>query len=128
MDRIDLHVEVDGVTYEEIKNNEDEESSESIRARVNKARKLQYERFKNQKNHCNSKMNNEMLKKTCALDNECENLVKDAFEKLSLSARAYYRILKVARTIADLEESAEIKAAHIAEAIQYRALDQKYWI
>jgi magnesium chelatase family protein len=128
MDRIDLHVEVDGVTYEEIKNNEDEESSESIRARVNIARKLQYERFKNQKNYCNSKMNNEMLKKICVLDNVSESLVKDAFEKLSLSARAYYRILKVARTIADLEESAEIKAEHIAEAIQYRALDQKYWV
>lgn len=128
MDRIDLHVEVDGVTYDDIKSTEEEECSADIRGRVNKARKIQLERFKGFKNYCNSKMNNAMTKEFCKLDESSENLLKTAFETLSLSARAYDRILKVARTIADLEGKEDISAEHIAEAIQYRSLDQKYWI
>ncbi|MDD3397435.1 MAG: YifB family Mg chelatase-like AAA ATPase [Clostridia bacterium] len=128
MDRIDLHVEVDGITYDDIKNNDEEECSADIRKRVNSARKIQLERFKNHKNYCNSKMSSAITKKFCVLDDSSEKLLKSAFETLSLSARAYDRILKVARTIADLEEKAEISAEHIAEAIQYRSLDQKYWI
>lgn len=128
MDRIDLHVEVDGVTYDDIKSNNEEESSADIRKRVNNARKIQLERFKGLKNYCNSKMSSAMTKKFCVLDDSSENLLKNAFETLCLSARAYDRILKVARTIADLDEKSEISAEHIAEAIQYRSLDQKYWI
>lgn len=128
MDRIDLHVEVDGITYDNIKSSDEEECSADIRNRVNKARKIQLERFKFCKNYCNSKMNSAMTKSFCELDDSSEKLMKSAFETLSLSARAYDRILKVARTIADLEGNQKISAEHIAEAIQYRSLDQKYWI
>lgn len=127
MDRIDLHIEVDNVTYEEIKSNEDEESSASIKERVNKAREIQLKRFNNSKIYSNSKMNTSQIKKYCKLDSESEEMIKTAFDKLSLSARAYNKILKIARTIADLENSEEIKAEYLAEAITYRSLDQKYW-
>ena len=127
MDRIDIHIEVDNVTYEQLKSEEREESSESIKKRVDKARQIQNERFKNAKNHCNSKMNTTQTKEFCKLDEMGEMLLRNAFDKLKLSARAYDRILKVSRTIADLEGSENIKANHIAEAISYRTLDRKYW-
>lgn len=127
MDRIDLHVEVDSISYDEIKSTQLAESSESIRNRVNKARNIQLKRFQGKKVYCNGKMNNVDTKNYCKLDAEGEEMIRLAFENLSLSARAYDKILKVARTIADLEGSEMIKTDHLAEAIQYRSLDQKYW-
>ena len=129
MDRIDLHVEVDGVTFDELHTNEKlEESSATIRERVNKARKIQLERFKGTNTKCNAKMTTEQVNEFCALSPESEELIKEAFTRLNLSARAYNRILKVARTIADLDNSENIEFQHIAEAIGYRSLDKKYWI
>lgn len=126
MDRIDLHVEVDSVSYEELNSNSEEESSSIIKERVDKARKIQLERFKNSKNYCNSKMSVALCKKYCKLDQECQELMKMAFTTLHLSARAHDKILKVARTIADLDGCENIRCEHIAEAIQYRSLDDKY--
>lgn len=127
MDRIDIHIEVDNVTYAQLKSEEKEESSKDIKARVDKARKIQLERFKNDKIYCNAKMNVSLVKKYCNLDEQGEFLLRTAFDRLKLSARAHDRILKVARTIADLEGSENIKQEHIAEAISYRSMDRKYW-
>ena len=127
MDRIDLHVEVDAISYDELKTKNEGESSSSIKERVSKAKKVQSERFKNSKNHNNAKMSHADTKKYCALDTAGEEMIKMAFDALKLSARAHDRILKVARTIADIEGSENIEALHIAEAIQYRSLDRKYW-
>ena len=128
MDRIDLHVEVDSVSYDDLTSKREEESSVNIKNRVNKARQIQVERFKDSKIFSNAKMNVVQTKKYCNLSADAEALVKNAFDKLKLSARAHDRILKVARTIADLAGSAEILPEHIAEAIQYRSLDRKYWL
>jgi len=128
MDRIDLHVEVDAITYDDLTSKREEETSESVKIRVNKARDIQLKRFARSKIYSNAKMNVVQAKKYCVLDDEAENLVKSAFDKLQMSARAHDRILKVARTIADLDGSEKITAAHIAEAIQYRSLDRKYWL
>lgn len=127
MDRIDLHVEVDAVTYDDLNSKGDEESSKEIKERVDKARKIQLNRFKNSKIFCNSKMNSQTTKKECKLQQESKDILKLAFENLGLSARANDKILKVARTIADLEGECDILPQHIAEAIQYRSLDGKYW-
>lgn len=127
MDRIDMHIEVDNVTYEELTNDILEESSEEIKKRVDCAREIQLNRYKNSKNFSNSKMNETQLKKYCKLDQESQEILKQAFNKLQLSARGYVRILKVARTIADLENSEDIKLEHLLEAISYRSLDKKYW-
>ncbi len=128
MDRIDLHVEVDGITYTELSNKIDEESSREIKKRVDKAREIQLKRFAGESNFCNAKMTNEHIKKYCVLDKDCATLMELAFERFNLSARAYNRILKVARTIADLDNSEKICPEHIAEAIQYRSLDKKFGI
>ena len=128
MDRIDLHIEVDAIKYEELTHRELEESSAEIKKRVNKARYIQLERFRDSKIYSNSKMGEKEFKKYCALDKECTDLLEMAFNKLNLSARAYNRILKVARTIADMEGCENIKKAHILEAIQYRSLDKKYTV
>lgn len=127
MDRIDLHIEVDAITYDDLTSTKEEENSESVKARVDKARSIQLARFEKSKIYSNAKMNVVQTKKYCVLDPDAENLVKTAFDKLKLSARAHDRILKVARTIADLDGSEKIMPAHIAEAIQYRTLDRKYW-
>lgn len=127
MDRIDLHVEVDSVSYEDLHSVKEEETSQDIRSRVQEARSLQLERFENENVYSNSKMNIKLTKKHCKLDDEGATLLKMAFENLGLSARANDKILKVARTIADLEKRANISSQHIAEALQYRALDGKYW-
>lgn len=127
MDRIDIHIEVDNVTYAQLKSEEKEECSASIKKRVDRARELQLNRYKNEKIYCNSQMNVAMVKKYCRLDEQGELLLRTAFEKLKLSARAHDRILKVARTIADLDGSENVKQEHIAEAISYRSLDRKYW-
>ena len=127
MDRIDIHVEVDNVSYSDLKSENKEESSASIKERVDKAREVQLRRFKNSKNFCNAKMSVPQTKKYCVLDEAGESLLRNAFEKLKLSARAHDRLLRVARTIADLEGEENILPSHIAEAIGYRSLDRKYW-
>ena len=124
MDRIDLHIGVSNVTYDDLSSISESESSETVRERVNKARNIQLNRFKDLGIYSNSQMNNEMIRKYCALDEQSEILVKNAFSKLNLSARSYMRILKVARTIADLAGEENIKAEHIKEALMYRNLDR----
>ncbi len=128
LDRIDLHVEVVPVTFEELSDKSLAESCESIRNRVSKAREIQNNRYENLKDiHSNAQISSATLRKVCELNDESKNLLKHAMNKLNLSARAYDRILKVARTIADLESSQDISSIHIAEAIQYRSLDREDW-
>ena len=128
LDRIDLHVEVTPVSFEELSTSKTSEKSINIRKRVINARDIQTRRFKESQNiHSNSQMNSNQLKSSCFLSEECKSLIKNAMNKLDLSARAYNRILKVARTIADLEEEHNILPNHIAEAIQYRSLDRDNW-
>lgn len=126
MDRIDLHVEVEGIEYEELSRRDLEESSAEIKKRVNRAREIQLERYKGRNMYSNSNMGQKELLEFCSLTDECSKLIERAFKILNLSARAYSRILKVARTIADLEGEKDIQASHIQEAIQYRSLDKKY--
>ncbi|MBN2857457.1 MAG: ATP-binding protein, partial [Candidatus Delongbacteria bacterium] len=126
MDRIDIHIEVPALKYDELSQKKDAEKSETIRDRVIKARKVQNERYKGRKIYCNSGMNQKDLKKYCSLDAASDSILKRAIDSLSLSARAYNRILKVARTIADLNGKESIAVEHIAEAVQYRSLDRKY--
>lgn len=128
LDRIDLHVEVDSISYSDITNKVEEEPSYMIKDRVEKARRIQLERYKEDKIFCNAKMNQKHLLKYCQLDEETKDIIKDAFDSLNLSARAYNRILKVARTIADLDNSENIRYEHILEALQYRNLENKYGI
>lgn len=125
MDRIDLHVEVQAVPYEKLADKREGESSATIRERVMKARKIQEERYKGIEGiHCNAQITPKLEKVHCKIDASGEALMKNAMEKLGFSARSYGRIFKVARTIADLENEANIQAHHIAEAIQYRSLDR----
>ncbi|MBN2639369.1 MAG: YifB family Mg chelatase-like AAA ATPase [Bacteroidales bacterium] len=127
-DRIDLHVEVVPVPFKELAEAPASERSEEIRNRVMKARKVQEKRYKNNpKVYSNAQMTHEDLNKYCQLDDGGKQLLKNAMEKLHLSARAYDRIIKVSRTIADLDESENIKPMHLAEAIQYRSLDRESW-
>jgi len=128
MDRIDLHIEVDAINYEELTQYELEEPSERIKERVNKARAIQLDRFKESKVYSNAKMSEKDFKEYCKLDKACTDLLETAFKKFNLSARAYNRILKVARTIADLDGKESIERAHLMEAIQYRTLDKKYTV
>ena len=103
------------------------ESSESIRKRVNKARQIQLERYKKYKIYSNSELTQGLIEIFCKLDSKSKKILEMSFEKLGLSARAYSRVLKVARTIADLDGKKDIEVNHLAEAIQYRSLDRKYW-
>ena len=123
-----MYIEVDGVDYSDISGEILEESSEQIKKRVDFARKIQNERYESSKIFCNSKMSNAQIKKYCKLDKECNKVLELAFDNLKLTARAYNRILKVARTIADLEGCENIEKDHIIEAISYRNLDEKFWI
>ena len=127
LDRIDIQVEVSNVDYEDLSSTESSETSAEIKKRVNKTRKLQLERYKDYNIYSNSQLDAGMLKKFCPLGEEENAILRAAFDNLGLSARAHSRILKVARTIADLEGSENIKSEHIAEAIQYRSLDRKYF-
>jgi len=128
LDRIDLHVEVVPVSFDQMTTQRKNETSEEIRVRVVKARNIQSERFKDQKNvYCNAMMPSNMVKEICVINDAGRTLLKTAMERLGLSARAYDRILKVSRTIADLEGASEIKIEHLAEAIQYRSLDRDGW-
>ena len=127
LDRIDLQVEVDGISYEELRFAPPSENSATIKERVEKARAVQRERYKGSGVHTNAQMTNAQMKKHCALSPECERILEAAFRKLNMTARASTRVLKVARTIADLDGSADIQSRHITEAVQYRSLDRKYW-
>lgn len=126
LDRIDIQVEVSEVKYQKLENSSNIESSKKIKERVNNAREIQRKRYKEDKIFSNSELTPQLIEKYCKIDNESKKILQMAFEKLGLSARAYGRILKVARTIADLENCENIRKRHIAEAIQYRSLDKKY--
>lgn len=127
LDRFDIHIEVPPVKFDELRSSELTESSQSIKKRVDAARQIQRERFKGSDTLCNAKLNAEQFSKFCIIDRDAENTLRNAFENLGLTARAYDRVLKVARTIADLEQSEIIRTEHILEAVQYRSLDRKYW-
>lgn len=127
LDRIDIQVEVTPVKYEKLQGNEKIETSVKIKERVNKARKIQQNRYKELEIHSNSQLTPTLIEKYCELGEKEKQILKKAFDTLGLSARAHDRILKVARTIADLDEKENIEIAHITEAIQYRNLDKKYW-
>ena len=127
LDRLDLHVEVAPVEYQNLVSAQQEESSSAIRLRVNQARKLQQERYRSIGISCNAKLPAPAVNKFCPMDDSASALLSRAFETMGLSARAYDRILKVSRTIADLDGAEVISRRHIAEAVQYRSLDRKYW-
>lgn len=127
LDRIDIHIEVPQVKYEKLESSDNSESSETIKARVNQARKIQNDRYKEFEIFSNSELTTNLMEKYCKLNKDSKQIMKKAFDKLGLSVRAYNKILKVARTIADLDSSEDILTEHVAEAIQYRTLDRKYW-
>ena len=127
LDRIDIHIEVPAIKFKELSGSDNPEPSAEIRKRVKKARDIQLKRFQDDGIFANSHISTKQLKKYCALDKEGQDLLKAAIEELGFSARAYDKILKVARTISDLDESELIQAEHISEAIQYRSLDRKLW-
>lgn len=124
MDRIDIHVEVPAVRYRDLAGQHEAETSADIRERINRARAIQSERLKRTRIHCNAQMSNRQIKKYCFVDQDSHMLLEGAIDKLGLSARAFTRILRIARTIADLEQAADIAAHHVSEAIQYRSLDR----
>jgi magnesium chelatase family protein len=125
LDRIDIQVEVPGLRYQELASKDPGESSDAIRQRVNAARSIQLARFQKTKIHSNAQMSAREIKRYCAVKEDAEKLLETAINKLGLSARAYSRVLKVGRTIADLSGAEQIQSSHIAEAIQYRSLDRQ---
>lgn len=127
LDRIDIHIEVNQVKYSQLERKEKTETSQEVRNRVNQARKIQLERYQEYRIFSNSELNPKLMESFCKLNSKSKKILEIAFDKLGLSARAYNRILKVARTIADLDACAKIQENHVAEAIQYRSLDRKYW-
>lgn len=128
LDRLDLHIEVPPVEFEELSSAEKSESSEAIRARVNAARDIQNHRFHGTDITCNARITPDRLHEFCPMGEKSQALLKTAFDRFGLSARAYDRVLKVCRTIADLDGSEKILPRHVAEAVQYRSLDRKYWM
>ena len=129
MDRIDIHIEVPAVPFADLAGKEDGEKSEAIRKRVQATRQIQLDRFRSTTGmFSNAQMETGDLHTYCKLDKEATELLKQAMEKLGLSARAYDRILKVSRTISDLESSENIQPQHVSEAIQYRSLDRQLWL
>ncbi|CDA30898.1 mg chelatase subunit ChlI [Clostridium sp. CAG:492] len=126
LDRIDIQVEVSSVKYKNLNSNTQEETSEQIQKRVEETRKIQLERYKECGIYSNSELTPKLIEKYCKLDEKSKIILEKAFNKLGLSARAYARILKVARTIADMNKSTNIQSSHLLEAIQYRSLDKKY--
>ena len=127
LDRIDLHIEVKPVEYEKLAFTKKTETSKEIRDRVNMARNIQVKRYKKIGIFCNAELDSNLLEKYCKLDKKSKEIMQKAFERFGLSARAHDKILKIARTIADLDNSEEIQYKHIAEAIQYRSLDTSYF-
>jgi magnesium chelatase family protein len=128
LDRIDMHVEVPAVPYEKLAGEPTGESSYEIRQRVNRARQIQLERLAQEEVYCNASMQPRQIRKYCKMAEGADQLLEIAIKQLSLSARAYDRILKVSRTIADIAECDIIQAEHISEAIQYRSLDRNLWL
>lgn len=127
LDRLDLHIEVPPVAFEELTQKQSSETSAQIKLRVEEARSIQRERYHGRGIPCNARLSPSMLREACPLDSQAERILRRSFDELGFSARAYDRVLKVARTIADMQKSQIIRAPHIAEAIQYRSLDRKYW-
>lgn len=128
LDRMDLHVELPRVNFEQLKDHNPGATSAQIKEKVTTARAIQENRFADRNYKVNALMDSHDVKRYCSLNREAEQLLKSAFQKLNLSARGYNRILKVARTIADLENEAAVQIQHLAEALQYRSLDKKYWM
>lgn len=127
LDRIDIHIDMPAVKYRELREDATGEGSDEIRARVIAARGRQLRRFQGEKVYCNSQLSSRQIQKYCGIPPEAEQLLESAMNRLGLSARAHDRILKVARTIADLDSAESISVTHISEAIQYRSLDRNYW-
>ena len=127
LDRIDIHIEVPPVEYDDLVSHAGEETSAAVRARVNAAREIQNARFEGKGFTCNARIDASMFDKVCVMDDKAQRMLKLAFDRMAMTARAYDRVLKVARTVADLDGSEIIRADHIGEAIQYRSLDRKYW-
>ena len=127
LDRIDIHIDMPAVKYSELRQSSGGESSTEVRERVVHARESQLQRFEGEKIYCNAQMSPRQLRKYCNISADCERLLESAMTRLGLSARAHDRILKVSRTIADLEGAESISSGHISEAIQYRSLDRNYW-
>ena len=127
LDRLDIHVEVPPVKFDELQASANEEKSEQIKQRVDKARKIQNERYKNEAITCNARLTPSLMKKYCVMTDKAETTLKNAFNSMGLSGRAYDRLLKVARTLADIDGEEKIDFKHIAQAIQFRSLDRKYW-
>ncbi len=127
LDRFDLHIEVAPVEYDSISSTKKEESSEAVRERVQRAREIQQNRYKGTGISCNARITSDILHDVCPVTDEANRQLKEVFERLGLSARAYDKILKVARTVADMEAADVIDRKHIAQAVRYRTLDRKYW-
>jgi magnesium chelatase family protein len=128
LDRIDIHIEVPAVKYKELRGGESGENSASVRDRVMHARSIQLERYANEKKiFANAQMPPKMIRQHCAISAEAEKMLENAITRLGLSARAHDRILKVSRTIADLDAAPNIETKHLSEAVQYRSLDRSYW-
>jgi magnesium chelatase family protein len=127
LDRIDIHIDMPAVKYRELRDDSGGENSDDIRQRVMKARQCQLQRYQGEKIYCNAQMSPRQIRKYCDISAQCEQLLESAVNRLGLSARAHDRILKVARTIADLAGAESIGSTHISEAIQYRSLDRNYW-
>ncbi len=127
VDRIDIHIEVPAVAFRELSGDTPGTSSSQMRAEVAAARQVQAERFRDAKTRYNGDMSHRMVRRCCALDDECRNLLRGAMTELGLSARAHDKVLRVARTIADLAHSDAIRPEHLNEAVNYRMLDRQLW-
>jgi magnesium chelatase family protein len=127
LDRIDIHIDVPAVKFKELASDAPGEPSDAIRERVERARRVQLERFHSEKIFCNAQMTPRLIRKYCVIDSASKGLLENAITRLGLSARAYDRILKVSRTLADLQGRPDITPEHVSEAIQYRTLDRTFW-
>jgi magnesium chelatase family protein len=127
LDRIDIHIDVPAVKFKELASDALGESSADIRQRVVRARRVQLERFRGERIFCNAQMSPRLIRRYCAIDASSKSLLENAITRLGLSARAYDRILKVSRTLADMQGKESIEPEHVSEAIQYRTLDRNFW-